>query len=750
MENILQPEIINQENLFYKIDPKGFIEPLFDNPFYHLPIAKTIFAREKNIFSLFSLPEASTVNEALRKFRGPIYLKSTFSAEILHHLGYYTNIPYLLLHTYNMEDGTLLGKVSLGKYLPNINFTNNNIILYADTKDRLRGFNNKLLRGLSKREADTIRNSVGSSLHDFMDPTPLSMQETYFRKIDAVADKEWNTTYISEEKFEIKNMSDAFTFMKIPVSVDTEASDVRLSVSCSIINGDGPILSIAPNELISSNSDNHTYQAGKSFKEESFTIKHNGNFLKVTQGSLPVGKITLTLSIADKFISLSMNNKIAARYYDPDIERNCDNGLQIMTRPGTNIIVDKIEVQIRPVLKMADDDKGGSLVKLNHLPGRVFLLNRFHNIAFTSTFKDVLGFALTDVSEIEQRAILYRNRYRQEKKKREELKTMLTSPTQIGSPFIGSSKETISIREKINLVSASPAPILLEGATGTGKDVIARIIHEESGRDGLFVKIDCSALPSELIESELFGHERGAFTGATERKIGRFEQAQNGTIFIDEISNIPRNVQAKLLNVLQDMTIYRLGGTTPIPLNARLVTASNVPLKSLITQGLFREDLLFRINVITIQLPSLKDRVEDIPELCTHFLKQLNHSLGRSIKGLTAEAYQKLISYSWPGNIRELRNIIQKAMLFTSGDMITEESIQLEEGENIPASLRRTKRENYHLNTMSRNNWMELLKKHNGLVSKVAEELGATRKTCYRNFKKHNIIPEDLRKQGYL
>jgi two-component system nitrogen regulation response regulator GlnG len=215
-------------------------------------------------------------------------------------------------------------------------------------------------------------------------------------------------------------------------------------------------------------------------------------------------------------------------------------------------------------------------------------------------------------------------------------------------------------------LAPSDVTILIYGESGTGKELIARAIHFNSPRLGKpFIALNCAAIPRELLESELFGHERGAFTGATEKKIGKFEQAKDGTLFLDEIGDMPLELQAKLLRVLQEKEITRTGGNTTIQINTRIVAATNQELKEKVQQKEFREDLYYRLNVVPLELPPLRERREDIPNLVDYFLSKAGQEYATQATGLTKETMDLLCNYSWPGNVRELENCIQRAALLS-------------------------------------------------------------------------------------
>jgi nitrogen regulation protein NR(I) len=260
---------------------------------------------------------------------------------------------------------------------------------------------------------------------------------------------------------------------------------------------------------------------------------------------------------------------------------------------------------------------------------------------------------------------------------------LMSEPVTLGEPgaardaIVGRSAAMQAIYKEVGRIAARPVNVLIRGETGTGKELIARAIYQHSDRaNAPFVAINCAAIPETLLESELFGHERGAFTGATAQRIGRFEQANHGTIFLDEIGDITLGTQVKLLRVLQEKTLQRLGGQETIPVDVRVLAATHHDLEAAIRQKLFREDLYYRLNVVGISLPALRQRREDIPELVRYFLAKYGAELGNASPSIHAEAMEFLQSHSWPGNVRELENVIRKALLFAQDYTINADHVR--------------------------------------------------------------------------
>ena len=247
--------------------------------------------------------------------------------------------------------------------------------------------------------------------------------------------------------------------------------------------------------------------------------------------------------------------------------------------------------------------------------------------------------------------------------------------TLIDSKIIGSSQPAVALKKMIAILAKSDAPVIIKGPTGSGKELVAEALHEESRRKGKFIALNCAAIPSELMEAEIFGFEKGAFTGAIKTTQGKFEQANKGTLFLDEIGDMPSNLQTKLLRVLENSTISRVGGDKEIRLDVRIVCATHKNLGNLVIENKFREDLLFRLNVFPIEVPSLSSRSEDIPDLIDHFFDLKSRNSPNQRPSFSDEAIETLKTYSWPGNIREVRNVIERAITFFPAQTISRDDL---------------------------------------------------------------------------
>ncbi len=304
--------------------------------------------------------------------------------------------------------------------------------------------------------------------------------------------------------------------------------------------------------------------------------------------------------------------------------------------------------------------------------------------------------------------------------------------------LIGSSRKMKQLDEQLDLAAKGNSRVLILGESGTGKELVAHILHERSARAHKpFVEVNCAAIPQELIESELFGHEKGSFTGAFERKKGKFELADGGTLFLDEVGDMSLSTQAKVLRVIETQEFQRVGGSKSIKVDVRIVSATNKDLAEEVKKGTFREDLLYRLDVIPIHLPPLRERKEDIPELVDYFLGYFAAEYGQKPKRLDPEGLTMLETYDWPGNIRELRNIIERLVIMTPSDTITARNIVLGEtlrSDYFTFSTLREARESFERDFIIRK-----LEENNWNISKTAEILDIERSNLHRKIKAYDI-----------
>ena len=325
----------------------------------------------------------------------------------------------------------------------------------------------------------------------------------------------------------------------------------------------------------------------------------------------------------------------------------------------------------------------------------------------------------------------------------------LASAAESGLDFVGKTPAAQKIRETIRLAADTPSTVLITGESGTGKEIVARLLHASSSRrGGPFVAVNVGGLPETLLESELFGYEKGAFTGADGRRLGTIERAAGGTLFLDEIGDMPVSLQVKILRVLQDMKVQRLGGMNAIPVDARVVAATNTNLERRVQEGLFREDLFYRLNVVRIDVPPLRERVEDIPLLAASIIVRLRKRLGKQIDGISAHSLELLKRHAFLGNVRELENVLERTCLFMKGTIIDTESLDLGSARSPaghPPAVDVEHGARATLEEMERKAITAALQRWDGNRTKAATELGISRRTLFNKLKTYGITEQRTR-----
>jgi two-component system NtrC family response regulator len=337
-----------------------------------------------------------------------------------------------------------------------------------------------------------------------------------------------------------------------------------------------------------------------------------------------------------------------------------------------------------------------------------------------------------------QRIVEQHRLYAENRALREELKSRHRI-----EGIIGESGQMVEVISLVQRVAASEATVLIRGESGTGKELIAKAIHYASPRAARpLVRVNCAALPENLLESELFGHEKGSFTGAIATRKGRFELADTGTLFLDEIGDLPLHLQAKLLRVLQEREFERVGSSQPIKVNVRILSATHRDLESLMRAGHFRDDLYYRLNVVTILVPPLRERRQDLPPLMDHFLELFAAKNGKSLRGFSRAARDALLRYDYPGNVRELENLIERAVVLCRGDVIDRGDLPLMLDEPDAASEAPTQLA-AAVEGLERRMIREALKRANGVQTRAAELLGVTERALRYKLKKYGLQGED-------
>jgi DNA-binding NtrC family response regulator len=309
--------------------------------------------------------------------------------------------------------------------------------------------------------------------------------------------------------------------------------------------------------------------------------------------------------------------------------------------------------------------------------------------------------------------------------------------------MIGNSAAMHEVYETIRQVAPSRATVLIQGESGTGKELVARALHRLGPRaKNPFIAVHCAALSETLLESELFGHEKGAFTNAMEQRKGRFELADSGSLFLDEIGEIDSATQVKILRVLEERSFERVGGGQSVEVDVRLIAATNKNLKEMVSEGTFREDLFFRLNVVQLQLPPLRERTGDIPLLVGHFVKELSEENNKAIAGVTQDAMQALSAYAWPGNVRELRNLVERMVVLCRGDRLTLRDVPADIKNRDGASGAAVLTANISMEDAEKQLIVSALKRNNNNRTKAAEDLGISRRTLHRKLNEYGLRDE--------
>jgi len=363
---------------------------------------------------------------------------------------------------------------------------------------------------------------------------------------------------------------------------------------------------------------------------------------------------------------------------------------------------------------------------------------------------------MDEVEQVIKRALLQADLMDENRKLRQEMKSLCGIDT-----LVSKHRKMIEMMGIARQIADSKATVLIQGESGTGKELVARAIHFHSQRAGFpFVVVNSSAIPRELLESELFGHEKGAFTGAAKRKIGSFELAHRGTLFLDEIGEMPKELQVKILRAIEGYPFMRVGGTEEIDVDARLITATNRDLKEAVAAGEFREDLYYRLHVVSIELPPLRDRKEDIPFLISHFMEKHRKEVKNRTLEVSERALQALENYSWPGNVRELENCILRSMLLARSHRIEAEDLPpevrgREEGPmaSVPKDSTELKKAKWQLKRIAEDEverafLREALKRNKGNISKTALDVGMDRRQLQNLIRKHRFVSKEFKERS--
>ncbi|MBL8028618.1 MAG: sigma-54-dependent Fis family transcriptional regulator [Fibrobacteres bacterium] len=523
------------------------------------------------------------------------------------------------------------------------------------------------------------------------------------------------------------------TFYRFNEKLDFDSSDFDLAIDFQVVTGQYPSLVLRGKYDAQNDEDIDSWSL-------SISCDVAGKMLFRTRDQR-IAFLDVQPPVAGKIYSLSVSKRkwtysfmlngvsIGKAYYSGLIPSDNNQGLFFFLRPNTTLRLISFSLN---TVKNADTKPDNPVIASISNKG-----NKHHyNVVVeqrTMRLRNTFRFRFDDMTN------LYNDLHRL-KLEKERLAGFVRGSGNI----LGVSPSILAIRDQLTRLSSSGLTVLIEGETGSGKEVLAKALHDESSRSGNpFVKIDCASIPQSLMESELFGFEKGAFTGAHERHLGRFEQAEGGTVFLDEIGNLTMQVQAKLLGVLQDLKVQRIGGLKAISVNVRIICATNEPLQTLMAEGRFRADLYYRLNQIRLALPPLRERLEDIPILANHFIEEASLAQNKPTMSIDSAGLKKLSRYSWPGNVRELRNVIYRAVMLTDGEVISENELETED--SVQNSRTQGKKGTRNKPRIRKDDFIKAVSESSGNVTHISKSLGISRIAVYQRLASLGLKLDDYR-----
>jgi transcriptional regulator with PAS, ATPase and Fis domain len=666
--------------------------------------------------------------------------------------------PLSHIFLYRISRNSFLGVVSMSDFFYRVSVFEEYRAILTDIKDNIVGYNlafHSIIGGGSAGEW------LGKPIAGIVD---IEQKDTHLveeasKKIPYQTLVQWNAkenlsdvfvplqgspvTCLSEEGNGTlwENRSEfEYSYLMFKMPVNTDSAPISLELEFSAKEDIMPNIILegtdcgAPPHVATRSPDAHGYNFSlqRGFEGLQYLLKKSGNpAFAIPAVSSPAGGMTnLTLrKYHDTFLFYQDGDKIGEWKETSPSNRSEERRLYLFLRPQTRVLLRRIMLAQGPAgSRKVEESQSQKVIRVSR-EGRQY----FYNANITSHVWSGNYLNLHILEDITQ--------FRETIRNLEKEKSVLVSILKEAHPLIGRSRGMEELRKNAARVANSDLAVLIEGETGSGKEVLARAIHDLSRRKNKpFMKIDCAMFPEGLMESELFGHEKGAFTGAVSAYAGRLEQAQGGVVFLDEIANLSLSVQAKLLGVLQDFNIQRIGGTRPIPLNIRIVAATNVPLRKLIDRGRFREDLFYRLNQLHFIMPPLRERREDIPLLAEQFIREANTLYDKSVKGLSREALDKIYRADWPGNVRELRSAILRAVLFCEGAEVLADQVPVQQARTRP--LEKGKggpRKKPNRIEMTKEAFVSLVEREKGNLVKISRALDVSRPHVYKKIEQWKI-----------
>jgi transcriptional regulator with PAS, ATPase and Fis domain len=599
----------------------------------------------------------------------------------------------------------------------------------------------QLFAGQNRQSPDFI----GQQAENFMHPVPCRAMIGTPDEFKGLLTEKWkDTVHIKSPEQAWQRVADEKEKNILPLGkpVDTTSRDIRISARFMTESGEAPNFIInGIKDYASFFPDYIGYLIGSQYEKKAVQLKKEGIVIHriPLQSSLGRDYHTIDCIMQGNLMAYFLDNVLVLGYKDPAPMVSRESYQYLYCRPGKRVRLSQVSISTAP--RLTNLNQGFNEV--------TFLTDKENTHEFQTVLYERLdidgklfyAFIFHDISFLKKNIALLHRARENVARDRDKYKALALGNEPDQGIFIGDNPDILKIKKNAKTAAQSNATVLIEGPTGTGKEVLAQYIHANSPfSKGPFVKVDCSTLAGSLLESELFGVEKGAFTGAVESRAGKLEAARDGTLFLDELANLNAGTQAKLLNFLQEFTLERLGSTKKISVNTRVIAATNIPLKALIDQGRFRADLYFRLSTILFTLPPLRERRDDITRLCTFFLKTYNEKFERAVKGFSAKGFQKLMAHDWPGNVRELENVVQKAVLYCEKDVIEEDQLNLAQAMPIESQKQeKIKIPKGDSRGFTRDHIIELLRQNNYILKRAARAGRISRSTLYRKIKKYGI-----------
>ncbi|MBL8026240.1 MAG: sigma-54-dependent Fis family transcriptional regulator [Fibrobacteres bacterium] len=689
-------------------------------------IIDRLIERKATLFDLFDLNGYNNLSELKIDHKTlfnsrPVYkyVRSTDSFK--------TDLPLFSLSIDRISDDLYLAVISPTRIISALASNPSLPTFFVDRQKRIRGFNESFASLAGINENDAIFNSnVDYLIFPWLDQLTLkrSEEEKKFKDDYMLLEQGVSERWLAKDP-------ERNSLYKLFKAGNLKNRRIKITINAFLEKGSAP--------LFQAGSEQYADQlvcGPSAMRKDIAVVKKNGYIIwdGPFKSTVEKERYTWEWVIDNNFIEMKRSDVVNNfSYLDFEGDTTGDALLSIGLRDGT--LLTDIEWSVEESASKIEDMQ--QIFRFTAFKDRAFLMHYLYHPVLVSSFPDVCAYGFREVTELESDKERFSKLYETEKKENAVLYSKLTKNGILTKEdFSGSSESIIRIKSKAEIAAASDVTILIEGETGTGKGALAAYIHKQSRfADKKMVTVDCSSIPASLIESELFGAEKGAFTGATERRIGKLEEADNTTLFLDEINSLPFPLQSRLLKFLEDYTVTRVGGTKGNRLNVRVIAASNRPLKSLVDESLFRMDLYYRLNTVALIIPPLRERESDIIDLSVSFLHQYCAKYKKELIGFDSRAIKKMTKYTWPGNVRELKNQIERAVLFCSGNLISD--IDLEVGDLAQAS-KEFARKKFRLE-ISRENLEKVLKENSNNINKVSRFLNCSRSTLYYNMRKFSI-----------